>query len=202
MHCLVPPATIPLTSHGGEYEPPGTCVKINVPNGAVEESMEATLTVEVLINAGSAQCVYPDDVSQVSPLIMIRPSEDANLRKPIEITIPHTIHEGTSNTEAQDHIGVLQANPTTDGSYTFEKVHSCRVTLGVGQREGFATFQSQPARCCFFQLYADMHIKEKALNTTCCLCRMEPREVTDIRIYYYVLTYKMKPFIEVGTVHI
>ena len=144
-------------------------------------------------------CTYPNDVKQISPVFMPHPSIPVDLKKPIEITIPHFLHGSVAGTEIEDQIGVLKAdheNLNAEAHYFFNKVKNCRVTLGVSEEgEGVATFQVQ--HFCFFQLYSDSSSKERALKAAYCLCRMEPRAEQYPRVYYYVLTYKMKVFIQV-----
>ena len=195
LHCSLPPTTILLTSVGQEYETSG--LRIKIPDGAVKESVETTLTVAVVI--ATVPCTYPEDIKQISPVFMLHPNKKVDLKKPIEITIPHFLHGSVGSDSIEGHIGVLKAsekNSKTGSQYKFNKQSDCKVHLGVNKEgEGFATFKVQ--HFCLFQLYSDTTVKEIAMKAAYCLCRLEPRAERYPRVYYYVLTYKMRLFIQV-----
>ncbi len=196
MHCLLPPTKISLTSLSAAYEASG--IKVTMQNGTVCKEDECCLTMAVFIN--TTPCSYPENIQKISPILMLHPNREVTLLKPIQITIPHFLRSKIDSEDNLAHIGVLKASQIgKNDKFRFEKVLGCKVIRFGNNDDGDGTAIFEIEHFCFFQLYADSAIKELAMKSRYCLCRLDPIEDTYPRLYYYVLTYKLDLFIKVSS---
>ncbi len=173
-------------------------VMIDIPAGAVQRGLKANLTVASFMCVKN--CSYPEHISQISPILLIHPSEEVVLCKPIAVTLPHFLQ---ADIKTGANIGVLKASINDkDNLCKFVRVPDCKVTVGLS-RDGDAVATIYIQHFCFLQLYTDVSVKNEALKATYCLCRLDPRDSQrqHLRSYYYVLTYRMKSFIKVYSVY-
>lgn len=189
--------TVTFTHNGGQYTSESHDIRITIPKGAIKKHMVVHLQVGVAIYGPFS---FPDANRPVSPIIWISVTPNTNLKKPIEITVPHFVRASSQSSpknlvflKAACRIKSTSRTKKYEAKYHFSKVAENNQQFN---NESYGTVFTKDS--CFFCIVGDT-ISNSTLRANYCLIPVIPKPVaqTTWRIHYYVI-YLLKTYIHVS----
>ena len=190
--------TTTFTHNGRQYTSESHDIRITIPKGAIKKHMVAHLQVGVALHGPFS---FPDAKRPVSPIIWISMTPNTNLKKPIEITVPHFVKASSqSSSEKLVFLKAASKIKSTSRRKNYEaKYHFSKVTENNQQfnSENYGTVFTKDF--CFFCIVGDVS-SNSTLTANYCLIPVIPKPVaqtTTWRIHYYII-YLLKTYIHVS----
>ena len=176
---------------GGRYHNEVHNITVTIPPQAVRE--EAHIVVEFAV-AVVGPFLFPDTLMPVSPIFWVRMRRDngtEKLHKPLEISIPHTVHCGQHTKWL--HILCSQSQGFT---YGFERTHKLsKILLDRGILHTKLSKQQY-----FFCIAANCY-PEIVSRTQYCVVKVAPKPeviIDDSWKLYFFVTYALPAYVEVS----
>ena len=164
-------------------------ITLRIPEGAVAEGEAIHFEVGV---AMYGPFTFPEGTQPISPILWLCPlEEDAELKKPFQIILPHYL-TGLSKERIQYHqVGFAKANHSNctfeDNQISYKFVHCTAnpVLASIGHKH-YGILKSQ--HCCFYCLLANQ-TPELAKDSGYCLVRIEHSPMPQRDEVYFAAIY-------------
>lgn len=190
--------TITFTHNGGQYISESHDIRISIPKGAIKKHMVVHLQVGVALHGPFS---FPDAKQPVSPIVWIGVTPNINLKKSIEITVPHFVK--ASSQSSREKLKFLKAackikstsrRKKNEVNYHFSEVAEINQQFNC---ENYGIVFTKDF--CFYCIVGDIS-SNSMLIANYGLVPVIPKPVTQTaiwRIHYYII-YLLKTYIHVS----
>ena len=171
-------ANVPFLDHqmlevdcnGREYTNVDHDITLRIPEGAVAEGEKVHFEVGV---AMYGPFIFPENTQPISPILWLcLLEEDAELKKPFQIVLPHYLTGLSRESIEQHQVGFIKANHSDMDNQMSYKFQHCDAKLGLGS-SGYRNYGVLKTKhCCFYCLQANQ-TPELAMDAGYCLVRIE-----------------------------
>ena len=190
--------TITFTHSGGQHISESHDIRISIPKGAIKKHTVVHLQVGVALHGPFS---FPDAKQPVSPIIWIGVTPNINLKKPIEITVPHFVkassqssHEKLEFLKAACKIKSTSRRKKNEAKYHFSEVAEINQQFNS---ENYGIVFTKDF--CFYCIVRDVS-SNSTLIANYGLVPVIPKpaaQTTMWRIHYYII-YLLKTYIHVS----
>ena len=169
--------------NGKKYIVNGHDILVDIPAGAIPEGMTFKFEIGVAV---SGPFSFPENSRLISPILWIYPLEDYELKKPIQIILPHCFAGLTKEETNHDKVCFSQADIAIGGDETFYPFIQCQLAANFQNEENYGMLQSS-----LFGLFCIILLGKLENNTTnlnYCLAKVNlPPSTSSCEFHFYAL---------------